>query len=202
MKESAAALKAKSLAFVEAASLPIAAVTALQGLRDVGGLRAGGSTLINGAGWRRGPFRRPDRTGTRGDGDRHVRTGERRVSSDRSVPTLSSTTPAKISRAARTVRHDFRRRRQEPFRRLSPRPQARRDLCDDCARAGRFSPVSGASASRDCWARSKKAKFPVGRPRGNATWRFSASSPTRADCGRPSAGRFRSQRAAEAQDGE
>jgi len=49
VKESAAALKPRSLNFAEAASLPIAAGTALQGLRDAGRLRAGGSALINGA---------------------------------------------------------------------------------------------------------------------------------------------------------
>jgi NADPH:quinone reductase-like Zn-dependent oxidoreductase len=49
VKESAAALKPTSLSFIEAASLPIAAGTALQALRDSGGLREGGTTLINGA---------------------------------------------------------------------------------------------------------------------------------------------------------
>jgi NADPH:quinone reductase-like Zn-dependent oxidoreductase len=49
VKETAAAPKAPSLSFVEAASLPIAAVTALQALRDSGALREGGTTLINGA---------------------------------------------------------------------------------------------------------------------------------------------------------
>jgi len=49
VKESAAAPKARSLSFIEAASLPIAACTALQALRGSGGLRAGGTTLINGA---------------------------------------------------------------------------------------------------------------------------------------------------------
>src|SRR5262249_4648791 len=47
--ESAAALKPQSLSFAEAASLPIAGGTALQALRDVGALRAGGSALVNGA---------------------------------------------------------------------------------------------------------------------------------------------------------
>ena len=47
-KESAAALKAGSLSFADAACLPIAGCTALQALRDHGGLRAGGSALING----------------------------------------------------------------------------------------------------------------------------------------------------------
>ena len=49
VKESAAAPKARSLSFTEAASLPIAAGTALQALRDSGGLREAGTTLINGA---------------------------------------------------------------------------------------------------------------------------------------------------------
>jgi NADPH:quinone reductase-like Zn-dependent oxidoreductase len=49
VKESAAALKGESLSFVEAASLPIAACTALQGLRDHGKLRERGTALINGA---------------------------------------------------------------------------------------------------------------------------------------------------------
>jgi NADPH:quinone reductase-like Zn-dependent oxidoreductase len=55
-KEAAAAHKAPSLSFVEAASLPIAGVTALQSLRDLGGLREGGATLINGAGGGVGHF--------------------------------------------------------------------------------------------------------------------------------------------------
>jgi NADPH:quinone reductase-like Zn-dependent oxidoreductase len=48
VKESAAALKAAALSFAEAATLPIAGCTALQSLRDHGGLREGGSVLING----------------------------------------------------------------------------------------------------------------------------------------------------------
>ncbi len=40
--------KAASLSFVQAAALPIAGCTALQALRDHGGLREGGSVLING----------------------------------------------------------------------------------------------------------------------------------------------------------
>jgi NADPH:quinone reductase-like Zn-dependent oxidoreductase len=48
VKESAAALKSSALSFAEAASLPIAGVTALQSLRDLGGLRSGGSALVNG----------------------------------------------------------------------------------------------------------------------------------------------------------
>ncbi|MBI1869287.1 MAG: NAD(P)-dependent alcohol dehydrogenase [Methylocystis sp.] len=47
-KEAAAALKPASLSFAEAASLPIAACTALQALRDLGKLSEGGGVLING----------------------------------------------------------------------------------------------------------------------------------------------------------
>ena len=43
VKESAAALLPGSLSFVEVGSMPIAGVTALQALRDVGGLKASGS---------------------------------------------------------------------------------------------------------------------------------------------------------------
>jgi NADPH:quinone reductase-like Zn-dependent oxidoreductase len=39
----------RSLAFEEAAALPLVSLTALQALRDVGGLRAGDATLIHGA---------------------------------------------------------------------------------------------------------------------------------------------------------
>jgi NADPH:quinone reductase-like Zn-dependent oxidoreductase len=48
VKETAAALKASSLSFDEAATLPIAGCTALQALRDQGRLRQGGSALIHG----------------------------------------------------------------------------------------------------------------------------------------------------------
>jgi NADPH:quinone reductase-like Zn-dependent oxidoreductase len=43
------ALKPANLSFVEAAAIPIAAVTALQALRDTGKLKAGEKVLINGA---------------------------------------------------------------------------------------------------------------------------------------------------------
>jgi NADPH:quinone reductase-like Zn-dependent oxidoreductase len=47
--QSAVARKPESLSFEEAASLPVAALTALQSLRDLGRLPPGGSVLINGA---------------------------------------------------------------------------------------------------------------------------------------------------------
>lgn len=47
--ESALALKPVNSAFDEAAAIPMAAITALQGLRDEGQIRAGHKVLINGA---------------------------------------------------------------------------------------------------------------------------------------------------------
>ncbi len=47
--ESALALKPENVSFEEAAAVPIAALTALQGLRDKGKIRAGQKILINGA---------------------------------------------------------------------------------------------------------------------------------------------------------
>lgn len=48
VKEAATASKVSSMTFPEASTLPIAGCTALQALRDHGGLREGGSVLING----------------------------------------------------------------------------------------------------------------------------------------------------------
>jgi NADPH:quinone reductase-like Zn-dependent oxidoreductase len=47
--ENALALKPSNLSFEEAAAVPMAAITALQGLRDAGGLKAGQKVLIHGA---------------------------------------------------------------------------------------------------------------------------------------------------------
>ena len=52
----ALAPKPNSMSFIEAAALPVAAVTALQGLRDHANVQPGQSILINGAGGGVGPY--------------------------------------------------------------------------------------------------------------------------------------------------
>ena len=55
--------KPAGLTFEQAAAVPIAATTALRGIRDVGQVTAGQRVLVNGAGGGVGTLRRPDRGG-------------------------------------------------------------------------------------------------------------------------------------------
>jgi NADPH:quinone reductase-like Zn-dependent oxidoreductase len=72
-KEERLVPKPLALSFEEAASLPIAALTALQGLRDKGRLRSGETVLVNGAGGGNRNLRDPDRPGAGGRCDGGVR---------------------------------------------------------------------------------------------------------------------------------
>ena len=148
VKESAAALKAQSLSFTEAASLPIAAGTALQALRDSGGLRQGGTSLINGA----------------AGGVGHFAVQIARALG--AVPTAvcgSSNVDFVRSLGAETVidysQEDFTRRTEQydvvfdavaksGFSGLPSSPQAGSVLCNDTARTGCLSEVSCAGGRR------------------------------------------------------
>ena len=135
--------KPASLAFEQAAAIPVSGVTALQGLRDVGRMTAGQSVLHRGVRGRR-HLRGPAGQGVRGGRHRSGERGQARPGPRTSVPTTSSTmrratcstdegcgtlrprprhqrqpAGARAAPAAHTARHTRHRRRGG--RRLDPR---------------------------------------------------------------------------------
>ena len=73
------ARKPANLTFEQAAAVPLAGGTALQGLRDAGRLEAGQHVLVNGASGARRHLRGPDRQGVRGRGQRRLQRQQRRA---------------------------------------------------------------------------------------------------------------------------
>ena len=101
--ESLLAAMPANLTFEQAAAVPLAATTALQGLRDVGRIQAGDRVLVIGASGGVGHVRRPAREAVRRPRDRPSPAAATPRSSVRSAPTTSSTTPARTSPPATTA---------------------------------------------------------------------------------------------------
>jgi Alcohol dehydrogenase GroES-like domain len=128
--ESALIGKPEKLTFEEAASVPVAALTALQGLRDKGRIQPGHKVLINGAGGRCGHVRGADRQVVRRGGDRRLRHEE---CGHGAIPRRGPRYrlhPGGFHQERATIRPDS-RQRGEPFVvRLEGRPESQGHLCD------------------------------------------------------------------------
>lgn len=94
------ALKPSNLTFEQAAAVPVSGMTALQGLCDVGRLRAGQRALIIGASGGVGTYAVQIAKAHGAEVTGVCSTPARPTSSDRSAPTTSWTTPARTSPTA------------------------------------------------------------------------------------------------------
>ena len=100
--QDALAPKPAKLTFEEAATIPQAAIIALQGLRDIRPVKAGQQVLVNGAGGGMGTFA-VQMAKSFGAASPAWTARPNRTSSDRSALTTSSTMPRRTSRRPRTA---------------------------------------------------------------------------------------------------
>ena len=124
--------KPTNLGFEESATLGVAALTALQGLRDWGNLQPGQSVLSQRSLGGRGHLRNSDRQspGSVGDnrGLQHGQGGDRPNAGSRPCHRLH---PGGLHQGGRRPRPPVRQRRHESLRRVSPGDRGRRHPRDD-----------------------------------------------------------------------
>ena len=113
--ESTLVIKPDNVTFEQAAAVGVAALTALQGLRDHGHIQPGHKVLVNGAAGGVGTFAGADRKSARRGSYGSVQDKQRRVGSiDRSPPRRRLHT-ARLHAARATLRFDLRLRLQSLF---------------------------------------------------------------------------------------